>query len=516
LAEIVSLSNNPLEYGLPFTTWYPHQNELAEYAINLSEKKVLVVESPCGMGKSGIPLAVAHFRPGTMALMGTRDLQQQYADSFSNAVTVWGQEHYPCVNVEYQDDFRYLYGEMPTCGDCPHRKRKECDYFTRCSYELAKRDALVADAKILNYAYAYHTNWWKREPRQWDLFCDEAHRVPEILSQLISINVGDRLQAKFDLPPLWVVKGGLRKHLNETASWLQHATLALHRHCSSDDVRHAHQAQQLKARYEELAETLTLAEPESWYVESDGEKLSVRPVVPGEYSRRLINDIPRSVILMSATIGNAKVLLDDLGLGNREYEFVSMPHAFPVENRPVIWLKQAPRIRYRTTDKEYRKQADMLANLMRVHKGEKGLIHTASWHHTYELAKMLNARGYASRVMVADGARLETVDAFKNSTNGTVAISPSWQEGLNFPDDQLRWCVIAKVPFLSQGDAIVRMRIHRPGGSDWYKWKAALRVVQAAGRGVRHAGDWCITYVADGVFPQIVPYLPDWFEWSSL
>jgi len=83
---------------------------------------------------------------------------------------------------------------------------------------------------------------------------------------------------------------------------------------------------------------------------------------------------------------------------------------------------------------------------------------------------------------------------------------------LNFPDDELRFNIIAKNFFASQADPVVRMRIRKRGGNEWYNSKAALKVVQAAGRGVRHSEDWCVTYICDGTWSQLDPYVPQWFE----
>jgi len=261
----------------------------------------------------------------------------------------------------------------------------------------------------------------------------------------------------------------------------------------------------------ELQEAIHTADRESWYVKSNRDGFSARPVIPGDYAQKVIPPNVRSVILMSATIGHPEIMLNDLGLQDREYEFVSMPHGFPPENRPVFWVTNAPKIRYKTTEKEYTYQSDIISKILSMHKGERGLIHTASWKHTHALAEKLAQNGNADRIMIADGARLETVEKFKQSAEGTVAISPSWQEGLNFPDDELRFAITGKVPWLSQGDPVVKMRMNRRGGGEWYKSKAALRVVQAAGRGVRHIDDWCVTYIVDGCWGQVEPYVPQWF-----
>ncbi len=512
---MIILTENPRDYNLPYDSWYPNQRSLAEQCVNLNTGKVLLAESPTGTGKSLLVMAVSHFRKGTTALMSTRDLQKQYEDSFSSAAVVWGQSNYPCIDPKNVAHCKLLYSETPSRADCayPSAKvaRQECRYFSRCPYELAKYHAKSAQARILNYAYAYNAEWWK-EGKDWDLFCDEAHRVTDVLSGLISIEVPESTASRFNLPDFPLINGGLRRDMDAACLWLATARQAVNTALDDPDIRHRYRANNLYNKLLELESDIASSDRETWYIKSGKQRFTARPVLPGNYAGKIIPDTARSIVLMSATIGNPKVMLADLGLEDREYEFISMPHAFPVENRPVFWVTNAPKIRYRTTHEECVYQSRIISKIVSMHNGEKGLIHTASWKHTNDLASMLGANGVGDRIMIADGARLETVEAFKRSGGGTVAISPSWQEGLNFPDDELRFAIVAKLPFLSQADPVVRMRMHKKGGNDWYKSNAALRVVQAAGRGVRHAGDWCVTYIVDSCWGMVEEYVPKWFD----
>jgi len=451
--------------------------------------------------------------------MSTRDLQSQYEQTFSGIAVVWGQANYPCIDEINTNACQSMYGEPATRADCPFdsyaEAKEKCELFFQCPYEVAKRKAYGARARVLNYHYGYFSSWWKEEDRPrlpWDLFCDEAHRLPEVLSDLVSIRIAPSTAKFFGLPHAPNIAGGLRRDMESAVDWLSNAQHSMAYMLKDKDVRRRRRATQMHMKLVDLQQAIHYAERESWYIQSDGKGFSARPVIPGKYAHRVIIPNARSTILMSATIGRPEVMLRDLGLEDREYEFISTPHGFPKENRPVFWVTNVPKIRYKTTEKEYAYQASVISKIIGMHEGEKGLIHTASWKHTQSLAEALAQNGNSDRIMVADGARLETVEKFKRSKAGTVALSPSWQEGLNFPDDELRFTVIAKSPFLSQADPVVRMRMRRRGGGEWYRSKAALKVVQAAGRGVRHAKDWCVTYICDGTWGQLEEYTPKWFE----
>ena len=518
MSSSIALSDNPRNYSLPYDSWYPNQRILAERVANLAEGKILLAESPTGTGKSPLVMVASHFRKGTVAMMSTRDLQMQYEQSFPNAAVIWGQSNYPCIDPINVTACTKMYGEPPNRTDCPfdsYSEAKEgCDLFFQCPYELAKMKAYSAQARILNYHYGYFATWWKdaqKKALDWDLFCDEAHRLSDVLSGLVSINIAPSTSKIFRLPRAPHIAGGLRRDMESAVDWLSTAQHDMAYMLRDKDVRRRRRAVHLHSKLVDLQETIHTADRESWYIESGKGGFSARPVIPGDYAQRVIPPTVRSVVLMSATIGKPEIMLNDLGLQGREYEFVSMPHGFPAENRPVFWVTNVPKIRHKTTPKEYEYQADVISHIIHMHTGERGLIHTASWKHTNDLAERLAKNGNSDRIMIADGARLETVEKFKQSPPGTVAISPSWQEGLNFPDDELRFAIIAKIPWLSQGDPVVRMRMRRRGGGEWYSSKAAMRVVQAAGRGVRHIEDWCVTYICDGCWGQVEEYTPEWF-----
>ncbi len=516
---MIDLTDSPRDYDLPSDAWYPNQKQMAQSAVNNPVKSATIIEGPTGTGKSFCPGVTSFFRPGTVVITGTRDLQSQYADTIPFFRVVWGQEHYPCVLDARTVDFEKTYGFPPTRADCPLRYLKECPSFSTCPYEVAKREALAGRAMVLNVAYAFCTNWWKHGRGNWDLFIDEAHRMPDALSDLISVTVSKQVRRRYDLPdfPDITEKGERRqKAISLAHDWLGHAVSIMDRWCNVKDEVKAKRAERFRGNLEMLYSVLSTAEMGTWYIESNPELFSCKPVIPGIYASRLITPEARSLTFMSATIGDPQVLMTELGLDDVPMEFTSLPHAFPQSNRPVFWLKDAPRIRARTTDTEYKYQAELISKIINQHKGEKGLIHTASWQHARKLMELLSSNGIADRMFLAEGKRIETVEKFKASPEGTVAISPSWHEGLNFPDEECRFCVISKTPFLSLGDPIVRLRIAQKGGNDWYKWKAALQVCQAAGRGVRHAKDYCVTYIVDGTYPQVHRFAPKWFNVEAL
>jgi Rad3-related DNA helicase len=95
----------------------------------------------------------------------------------------------------------------------------------------------------------------------------------------------------------------------------------------------------------------------------------------------------------------------------------------------------------------------------------------------------------------------------------TVLVSPSLREGVDLPDDFLRFQVLTKLPYPDLGDpwtAARQARDHR-----WYATETAKALLQTYGRSCRHAGDHGVTYVLDGQFARFLQryrvLLPEWF-----
>ncbi len=517
----IKVGSNPREYDLPFESWREHQDEVCERVVNLEPGKMLMVEMPCGYGKSGIPALVSYFRPGTTVLLRTTDLQSQYVDTLPVFKSIWGQGRLPniCVNPDHVSSFQSVYGSRPFRSECKYKKPSLCPNYNSCPYEQAKIECMGARARVLNCSYARYARWWRQLlTGEVDLFIDECHNLPITLSNLVSIEMSESYRRRYNLPPFPTARGGAPVMLRKAASWASTAEAALLPLTKSSDIKVQRRAKNKRAELGEFATTVRNAEDAEWYVDSQpGEKFFARPVVPGPYSRLLLDPGARSTVLMSATIGGekgAEVLARELAID--EYEFVSYPHIFPKENRPVYFARNAPKMSYSSTDADYEKQIAMIVDVLSKHQGEKGIIHTASWRHAERIAKNLRRNGYRGRVILPRGDRVKSIEEYKRARGEVVAVSPSWKEGLSFDDDLCRYTIIAKTPYMNFSDPVVKLRAKRKGGRGWLDWNAALAVVQAAGRGVRNETDFATTYILDGNWPRVARMVPSWFSWEKV
>jgi Rad3-related DNA helicase len=516
----IKLADSPRAYGLPFDDWYPNQQGLAERTVNLAKGTVLVVQSPVGSGKSTLPAVVSYFRPHTFSLMGSRELQVQYADSLPVFTILWGQEWYGCADADWVEFLKSRYGHKATRADCPWSAHhgKQCRAFNECPYELAKRQVLAARAVATNYACAWHVDWWKGTCR--DLFADEAHTLADQILSQATVEISDETRKAFRLaqfPRIEQHEQHKKVTYDKVVLWLSKSIGQLERVAA----KNAHSkfgtwAQRTKIGLEDLSDSVEGASEGTWFIQVTNGTLKAEPIHPKPFTKCIIPDGARSIVLMSATIGKPEILLGRLGLDNVPSEFVSVPHPFPKENRPVFFVRKSPRLSYRSGDKAYGLQADLIANIMNDHRGEKGIVHTASWNHAMRLMALLAERGQAERLFLPQGKRIEKVEEFRRMPMGTVAISPSWSEGLDLVGEAGTLSITAKIPFKPIGSPVEKLRLQCSGGHDEYRQDAANKVAQQSGRIVRTPTDVGVTYIVDSNWELVKDNAPDWFEVETI
>jgi len=161
---------------------------------------------------------------------------------------------------------------------------------------------------------------------------------------------------------------------------------------------------------------------------------------------------------------------------------------------------------------------DEVAAILRRHGGEKGLVHAASYAAARRLLAHLADRAPEQhrRVIFVESSEAKTraLELHRASPRATVLLSPSLREGVDLPDDFLRFQIVTKMPYPDLGDPWTAARQQRD--PQWYALETAKALVQAYGRSCRHASDHGVTYILDGQFARFVqryrPLLPAWFR----
>jgi ATP-dependent DNA helicase DinG len=459
-------------------------------------KPFLMQIAPTGIGKSLIYMAGALERKGrTIILTSTKGLQDQLMRDFSSVglVEVRGRSNHRCD----------LTGKSAALGPC--RWGHKCVLKDGgCAYYDSIRRANTADLVVTNYAF-----WLANDqitPGD-NLVLDEAHAS---FDHLVS-----HYSAEIDLEVLGETTGisGRVDNLT-TAEGSAHAlkeTEKILRHEARRILKEGGNINDLGPLSSLAANLRTLSSITNFTCVTKTYKgmFYVTPVTAptGKLFRGA-----RFVLLTSATVSRGTAQL--LGLTTRMVDIYSYPSPFPVSNRPVYWLEGITELKIdrKTGEATDRQWATLIDQIIRSRKDQKGIVHTVSYDRREKYLHHSNLTGI-QRLSPRPRDTASMVRYFKQAEPPVVLISPSVTTGYDFPGDECRYQIIAKVPFPDADSDLSRARTRIfPDYPFHYAWQ---QIVQASGRGVRSETDWCDTIIIDAHFDWLrrksARLAPDWF-----
>jgi len=510
---------------------------------------IVILELPPGSGKSDIVTLATSAHVTDMGIAGsvvtaTKDLQRQY--ELLGGVPLMGRANYPCVNQEVVDK-ALLAGvrRLITVDDCPFEPMLQCPVSDRCEYVLAKRRTLYAPFALFNYAWLWWGHAFTKTRLQTMcalahlLIYDEAHSLDSIGTSMSGITLSRRDLDKWNLTMPPTLNGSSSTVLHKASNWLQsnidliaqkRLQAAQYWGITKADPSVTHELIKLMERMEYVRASLPIhaASAARYHVHADHNGLDLRPLRPSDalaarfFNRTFLTDLT-TIVVMSATLGPVEGVLDQLGIADdyaqgriKLYTYTG-PHFIPPAHRPVYYIDDAPKISKRSTDADYARQADLIAQAIQTYHAHATrqrtvMIHTVSWMHTRTLIRLLQARGVATITQDRDLSRADAIDAIRDLPEGSVVISPSLNQGYNpLPSSTPGLIIIAKTPFPSLADPIVRERQRLPGGGSWYFSEAAKEIVQGSGRGLRLEGDRAITLIIDKAASMVFKRFPQWY-----
>ena len=203
-------------------------------------------------------------------------------------------------------------------------------------------------------------------------------------------------------------------------------------------------------------------------------------------------------------------------LAESDVRVCATPSPFAVEQRPIVYRPVGALSRATRARLEPALFAEVAA-ILAAHPRDKGLIHVPSYDAGRRLVHDLGARAprESRRLLWIDsaGGKAGALDLHRASTLPTVLVSPSLREGVDLPDEFLRFQVLTKLPYPDLGDPWTAAR--RSRDPRWYAVETAKALVQAYGRSCRHVQDEGVTYVLDAQFARFLQHyrvlLPEWF-----
>lgn len=506
------------------------EGALADAEADANAPRLFVVEAPPGVGKSHLAVTLARWSGDAYLLTSQKLLQDQYEREFGDVVqVVKGRDNYLCE--------RYLEARVPTSlGMCRRPRGPMC----QCPYARAKASALAGPVFCANTWYFATLRHWHAEqlPRRRLLIVDEAHNLETQLVNVYAVRFTaaemkewfggtlPRLDTADEYRPL------LMPHLERLEAELDAIARSLEAVRPPDlepeaflQMPPSREEVMLLERHDALGGALARvrafvdAADTEWVVRYGPEldaTLELTPLgVTGE-ARELLRDCAEITVLLSAYLGPAAVVAETLGFNTEDVRVFATPSPFPLEQRPIVYRPVGALSRASLPTLEPALFAEIVAILV-AHGRDKGLIHVASYAIARRLMADIARRAplEARRLIFVESseAKATALERHRASAAPTVLVSPSLREGVDLPDDFLRFQIITKMPYPDLGDPWTAAR--RARDPRWYAVETAKALVQAYGRSCRHADDHGATYVLDAQFERFLqhnrPLLPDWF-----
>jgi Rad3-related DNA helicase len=491
--------------------------------------RVLLVEAPPGVGKSHVAMTVARWSGHAYLLTSQKLLQDQYEREFRDEIhVVKGRENYPCE--------RYATTRVTTAhGLCRRRGGPPC----QCPYVRAKAAARAGAIFCANTAYFLTLRQWRREQleRRRVLIIDEAHTLESQLANVFALSVSpEQMRTWFGAElPRYDAADDYRDLLADHRLRLAAELALIDRELDAYEVpagsdtfltmppspreldllSRRDTAEQVLARL-----TFFLDSPgQDWVVRhrDGGGGLELIPLSVAPMAAELLFDAADVVVLSSAYLGHPGGVADCFGLERDRVRTFGAPSPFPLEHRPIVYRPAGRLSRATLGELEPAVFADV-ARILARHPDEKGLIHVPSYAAADRLMRDLatTAPLEHGRLIPIESAaaKARALEVHRASRRPMVLVSPSLREGVDLPDDELRFQIITKIPYPDLGDPWVAARQKRD--PRWYAIETAKALVQAYGRACRHADDHGVTYILDGQFKPFLahyrPLLPPWFR----
>lgn len=513
--EIVHQSENillsPGAFNLPskFIGWRPNQESAILKAIN-TPRRVLVEICPTGFGKSLVYITSSLLSANrTVFLTSTKGLQSQLINDFRELgiVDIRGRNSYKCLVLKDGSTCDYA----PCIGgyQCPLR-------VSGCLYFDALKRAQRAKYIVTNYAcWMSQNEYGEGFGSNIDyLVCDEAHDIPSIVSSFLTVTLDksdsiiEDILPRFSPQTIGGWKSWAEAHLDEIEDEIE----ALKSRIILGGDR---QLRKRLAKYQRLFNNLKVLNKMTpdWIWDGTEYSISFSPIWPGPYCEDVLFHNIKRVLLTSGSICGKTI--NKLGLSEDAFEMIEYPHSFPVQNRRLIHIPTI-RVNYRSSDMDLRELVMRIDQIIRGRTDRKGIIHTVS----YPRKNFIMTNSKFGDVLISHNNRgIEAaVRKFKLSSPPAVLISPSVTTGYDFPDDECRYQIIAKLAYPDTRDKITKARTK--DDSEYGAWIAMQQLVQTVGRAVRSEDDFAENFILDDnikwFLPKYSTFAPKWFADSYI
>ena len=486
-------------------------------ANNINKYDNIVLQATTGTGKSAIAMTIGKTLASTKPLHADTDeqlfktyitttsieLQNQYENSYGKKglTKLYAASNYTCNRLTKMSCKDGKVVSKQTGKFCPGR----------CKYEQAKEAFLAGNVGITNLAYyTYSTEYSYPLPKRGIMIFDEAHTIGEFVKSFVTVNISLSTLQKYNITKIPKTNSDNSFDINQLSFWIKGECLPrLDTACKKLDndiemwtgdkedetyLKKNSEVESLRHLINRLNSILNDFSNVEWVAERTENLISMTPLTPKPYMKDVLLNKNTKNIFMSATILDAKFLMEEYDLDPEKTCYLSLDSTFPLENRPIHILP-CGKIDYRDLETSLKPFAEVIKELLSHHKNEKGIIFVQSYSQAQTIIRLVNDK----RLITHEGSKEKEMmmEMHKKSKN-TVIISPTSSEGLDLFGDLSMFQIVVKLPFMSLGSLAIKKRAEKY--KDWYNYKTALTLIQMTGRSVRSETDVAHTYILDSAW----------------
>lgn len=465
----------PSMLSLPskFSSFRPVQTDALEWAIG-SEYPILAACMPTATGKTLFATALAKSLGGKSGyIVATKSLEKQVMDDMSSIgmVKVHGRSNYHCpVHRNCADGFDAECSRMNSSG---------------CEYTLAVDAAKQSSLFVTNYAYWMLARSNNKRALETDeqpvdfLICDEAHALEQQLTNFLSVSFAAR-ELYGDTP-----KDGSGRDNDE---WLNYTHYILDKFHGSEDLDEADLCERCR-------KVRRMNFNWVWQFDKQG-GVTFSPVHIAPYIRRVFSDVPK-VLLMSASLDRftVKMLIPD----DTEFDYRVFPYQLPTGNGPVYHIPTV-RLNWQSTDLDYARLITRMDDIIDTRLDRSGIIHTVSYARAQ---RALQHSRHAKRfIWNRSSSDLDKALEKFRANRGSILVTPSVEEGFDFPGIQCEYQVLLKFPFPNETNRVIKERCSSIKGYRLHH--AVQKVNQIKGRPLRLETDRSELFILDNACRQLL------------
>lgn len=535
------IKENLLDY-FPFDSFKKGQEQSINEILSAfdSDYKYVLLDANTGSGKSAVARTVIDYLNvnngfNAYLLSSTKILQNQYYEESliynkfninykvgkgrGNFTCKW--EDKSCTEGECRTTtnsaFRCKYGlhdvdewDIGHWGEC-------------CPYWEQKRDALFSDVCILNYDVLlsdFPHHYYNRNL----MVCDEAHNLDTKIMNRISISLSEKILDGFGIflekedyydknanIDYWVVQLKYIKDLLNN-HYLQGFyddgnNVVYFKANQLNDMKHL--IDKIDMRLNEIKEN-----PNIWFVDivddNGNKKITIKPIDIHQYAKPYLFNKSELHLLMSGSIVDYRNFSKYLGLEDDEVYYIQQESSFDMVNNNPLIPKYCGKLTFKEKKKTLPKAYSVIDEIISNHMNEKGIIHCNSREFATKIYE--NCYDYDRFIIYGNSfEKEEAIEDLKRSDNGII-VAYSLEEGLDLPNDDLRFQVLLKCPYPSLADKQIKAR--QKADYTWYLIETIRKIIQTVGRGMRNEDDYCTNYLIDTSFKNVLKnkYCPQYLK----